>query len=690
MLQSAEQSHRLGNLQRLLQPRHIAFIGGHKAALAMEQCLAAGFTGDVWPVNPGRAQMAGRPCHRAVAELPAPPDAAFIAVPREATVAVVEDLAAMGAGGCVCYAAGFAELGAEGAALQDRLVTAAGQMALIGPNCYGLLNYLDGVALWPDLHGGGRVERGVAIVSQSGNIALNLTMNQRSVPLAYVISVGNQAVTGLGDCIDALIADPRVTAIGLYIEGWRDLAGFSRAAAAALSKGVPLVALTVGSSPVGRRLALSHTASLAGGAVLAQALFQRLGIIQVKTLPSFMETLKFLALNGPLDGNRLMLMTCSGGEAALVADLAEPRGLELAELSEVQATALRTLLPDFATVSNPLDYNTGIWGDPVALEACFATMMAGESDATLLVLDTPKADLAGREDWDQPIAAMIGARARHGRPAAVACSLPELLPESARARLVAHGVVPLHGLDEAVTALAGAAWYGRRRQELAGRVLALPGPAALPGETRVLDEWDSKLALEAAGVAVPAGRRTTPRDAPEVAAELGFPVVLKALGVAHKTEAGAVALGLEDRAAVAAAAERLAALSERLLVESMVSGAVAELLVGVGHDPQFGLALVIGAGGELVELIDDTATLLLPTDRAAVAEALESLKVCRLLDGYRGRPKGDKAAVIQAMLAIAAFAQDRRNELLELDVNPLLVLPEGVVAADALLCLADP
>jgi acyl-CoA synthetase (NDP forming) len=519
VLQRAEQTHRLGNLQRLLQPRHIAFIGGHKAALAMEQCLAAGFAGQVWPVNPGRAQIAGRPCTRTVAELPAPPDAAFIAVHREATVAVVEDLAAIGAGGCVCYAAGFAELGAEGRALQDQLVAAAGQMALIGPNCYGLLNYLDGVALWPDLHGGGRVERGVAIVSQSGNIALNLTMNQRSVPLAYVVSVGNKAVTGLGDCIEALIADPRVAAIGLYIEGLKDVVGFSRAAAAALEKGVPLVALTVGSSHVGRRLALSHTASLAGEAALAQPLFRRLGVVQVNALPAFMETLKFLALSGPLDGNRLMLMTCSGGEAALVADLAEPRSLHLAELSEPQARALRALLPDFATVSNPLDYNTAIWGDPVALEACFATMMAGESDATLLVLDYPKADLAGLEDWDQPITAMIGARARHGRPAAVACSLPELLPERARARLLAHGVVPLHGLDEAVTALAGAAWYGRRRLELDGRALALPGPAALPGETRVLDEWDSKLALKAAGSAFRSRSRrsaspTRPRPAP--------------------------------------------------------------------------------------------------------------------------------------------------------------------------------
>jgi acyl-CoA synthetase (NDP forming) len=373
----------------------------------------------------------------------------------------------------------------------------------------------------------------------------------------------------------------------------------------------------------------------------------------------------------------------------LVADLAEPRGLELAELSEGQATALRRQLPDFATVSNPLDYNTGIWGNPVALEACFATMMAGESDATLLVLDTPKADLAGYEDWDQPITAMIGARARHGRPAAVACSLPELLHEPARAHMAAHGVVPLHGLDEAVTALAGAAWYGRRCLELKGRVLALLGPVALPGEARVLDEWDSKRALEAAGVAVPVGRRTTAREAPEMAAELGFPVALKALGVAHKTEAEAVALDLKDRAAVAAAAERLAAQSEHLLVESMVSGVVAELLLGVEHDPQFGLALVIGAGGELVELIDDTATLLLPTDRAAVAEAVEGLKVCRLLGGYRGRPKGDMVAVIDAVLAIAAFAQEHRHELLELDVNPLLVLPEGVVAADALLCLAE-
>ena len=683
-----EAPRRLANLRRLLRPRHVAFVGGREAARALGRCLEAGFAGEVWPVHPRHDAVEGRRCYRSIAELPAPPDAAFVAVRREATLEVVRELAAAGAGGCVCYAAGFAESGAAGAALQDALAAAAGDLALIGPNCYGFINYLDGLCLWHDIHGGRSVARGVAIVSQSGNIALNLTMSDRSVPLALVISVGNQAVTGLGDCVAALIEDPRIAAIGLYVEGVSDVAGLSRAAAAALDKRVPLVALAAGSSESGRRIALSHTASLAGAPELARALFRRLGIVQVANLTQFLETLKLLAVLGPLDGGRLALLTCSGGEAALVADLAGPRGLRFAELSAEQHAALAAQLPAFATVGNPLDYNTSIWGDRAALEACFATMMDGAADITLLVLDRPRDGLDGAEDWDPPVEAMIAARRRTGRPAAVASSLPELLPEATRERLIANGLAPLQGLDEAVTALAAAAWYGGRTRGRCG--LELPAPARLPAESELLDEWASKRLLRRYRLAVPDGRLVAPADAPAAAAEIGFPVALKALGLAHKTEAGAVALDLADSDAVAAAADRLSVLSERIIVESMVAGTLAELLVGVTHHPCFGLALVIGAGGALVELIDDTATLLLPCDRAAIAEALAGLKVARLLAGHRGGPPADLDAAIDAVLAIAACAEDHRDSLVELDVNPLLVLPQGrgAVAADALIRLA--
>ncbi|MCH6587282.1 MAG: acetate--CoA ligase family protein, partial [Proteobacteria bacterium] len=189
------------DLTRLLAPRHIAVIGGREAAIVVRQCRAGGFSGPIWPVNPARAEIEGVACYDSVAALPEAPDLCFIAVPRGATVEVVRELANRGAGGAVCYAAGFAEVGREGAELQRALVAAAGAMPLVGPNCFGLLNYLDGAALWPDQHGGEAVSRGVAIVTQSGNIGINLTMQARSLPIAYVISIGNQAALGFADYI---------------------------------------------------------------------------------------------------------------------------------------------------------------------------------------------------------------------------------------------------------------------------------------------------------------------------------------------------------------------------------------------------------------------------------------------------------------------------------------------------------
>ena len=680
------------NLRRLLAPRHAAFIGGREAARALRQCLAIGFKGEIWPVHPKRQTMEGRPCFRSVADLPEPPDAAFVAVPGAATVDVVRQLAESGAGGAVCYAAGFAERGGAGIQLQESLVAAAGDMALVGPNCYGLLNYLDGAALWAEGHGGRPVERGVALITQSGNIGINLTMEQRSVPIAYVISAGNQACLGIADYVAALLEDSRVTAIGLYIEGLADVAAFARAAAAALEKAVPLVALKSGNSEVGARLALSHTASLAGSEALYDALFERLGVIRVGSLSALMETLKFLALVGPLPGRRLGTLSCSGGEASLVADLAARLGLELPELLERQRSELAAQLPDFVTLSNPFDYNTSVWGDRPAQERCFGTFLDGQIDAGLLILDMPRPGTTGIEGWHVALNAFLEARDKAGIAGAVITTLPESLPEAVRAQIIERGAAPLQGFEDGLGAVAAAAWYGQRRaaidRAVAARLLT-SDPAQGGPEPQLLDEQACKERLAAFGLGVPKGRVTSAGEAPAVARRLGFPVVVKALaaGLAHKTEAGAVMLDLHSEAEVEAAVARMSALSERFLIERMVGGAVAELIVGVRRDPQFGLALVIGSGGVLVELVADSRTLLLPCDRTALAEALDSLKAARLLEGFRGRQKGDREAVLDAMEAIAAFAESEQERLVELDVNPLLVLPKGAVAVDAMIRL---
>ena len=688
------------DLSRLLAPRHIAAIGGREAAVVVRQCRAGGFTGAIWPVNPDRTEIEGLPCYDSVAALPEPPDLTFIAVPRGATVDMVRELAARGAGGAVCYAAGFAEVGPEGAELQRELVAAAGAMPLVGPNCFGLLNYLDGAVLWPEQHGGGAVSRGVAIVTQSGNIGINLTMQGRSLPIAYMISIGNQAALGFADYIAALAEDERVSAIGLYIEGLTDVAAFSRAAARALERGVPMVAIKSGSSETGARTAMSHTSALTGTEALNDALFRRLGIVRVGSLHAFLETLKFLDLAGPIAGRRLGLMSCSGGEAALFADLATPRGFSFPPLDKARADSLRAQLPDFTTIANPLDYNTAIWGDRTAMERCFATMLASGFDFSVLVFDYPRTTVPGIEAWDNALDAFVAAVAATGARAAVMSTLAELLPAEVRERLAACGIVPLQGLDEAVVAIAAAAFYGEARGRIlvrgSARAAILPPAVPEPLASAAIGEWDGKRLLAAHGLAVPEGRLVAPQDAALAAAELGYPVAVKGVapGLAHKSDLDAVQLGLRTAEAVARAADEVRTLlpdppgvAPRVLVERMVEGAVAELLVGVAADAQFGLALVLGSGGTLVELAQDSRTLLLPATRAEVAEALDSLKVARPIAGYRGRPEGDREAVIEAVLAIAAFAEARRGRLAELDVNPLMVLPRGrgAVVADVMI-----
>lgn len=694
------------NLKRLLSPRHVAFVGGRSMVHAIEQCLAGGFSGAVWPVNPKHDELAGKRCYPSIDALPEAPDATFIAVPREATIEVVRALAARDGGGAVCYAAGFAEIGGDGVARQQELVEAAGDLAVVGPNCYGLLNYVDGVQMFASGAGGGRVARGAAFVSQSGNIALNATMNQRSVPFSYVISAGNQAVLRISDYVEVLADDPSVTAIGLYIEGLSDVPAFSRAAAKALERGIPIVALKAGQSELGAKLALSHTSSLAGDDKLYAALFERLGIARVASLPALLETLKLFSVAGLPPGDRLAMFTCSGGESLMSADRAAALGLTLPEFAPEQVASLRAQLPAFATVSNPLDYNTSVWGDRAACATCFGTVLAGDFDFGFLVIDYPTGDPAGQVDYHAVIDGLIDASERTGKRVGLCSTLPELLPESVRHRVIPKGVAPIQGLDEALNAFAAAAAQTRRRRELmaAGGVQAavLPPRTAAAAHSRLLDEFDSKRRLVEYGLRVPEGRLASAAEAADIAGALGFPVVAKLAqpALAHKTEAGAVALNLRDAAAVsnaiAAMTESVARykpglVAEQFLIERQVGSPVAELIVGVRRDELFGLVLVVGAGGILVEMVEDAATLLLPTSRAIVERAIRGLRVAKLLDGYRGKPAGDVAAAVDAVMAVAAFAEAHRGRLVELDVNPLLVLPEGqgALAVDALVVMGE-
>jgi len=681
-------------LRRLFSPRHIAVFGGASAQEVVRQCKALGFEGQIWPVHPTRTEMDGLPCFASVDALPEAPDASFVAVPRQATVDIVRQLAVRGGGGAICYASGFAEVGGEGVALQSELVQAAGSMALIGPNCYGMLNYLDGVALWPDQHGGQRQSEGVALITQSGNIGLNLTMQTRGLPLAYLITVGNKAGNSMESLVESLLSDPRVTVIGMHIEGLDDVAAFSRVALKALRQGVPLVALKAGSSALGAQTAMSHTSSLAGPDALYDALFARCGIARVRDPAGLIETCKFLHVHGPLAGKRIISASCSGGEASLVADLAQPRGLDMPTIPPVADARLRAVLGDKVNVANPLDYHTYIWGDLAAQTACFSGLMDCGFDATLLVLDYPRLDRCRADSWGTTVEAFAAAARYGGHGATVVASLPEDLPEDHAKALMAQGIAPMHGIPDCLDAIAHAARMGAARTRLAHlQPLADVAPlATLAAPAHTLDEAAGKLALAAFGLPVPRGKVVSGAEAADFADSLGYPVVVKAVSaqLAHKTEAGGVQLNVPNAQGVRAAVAQMAALSDRFLVEQMAGQVVAEIIVGVQRDAQFGLSLTVGAGGILVELLQDAQTLLFPVARDEVLQALQSLKSWPLLAGFRGKAAGDVDALVDAVLAIAAYAQAHAHTLLELDVNPVLVLPagQGVLAVDALIRLS--
>ena len=691
------------NLKRMLAPQHVAFVGGRSMARALKRCAEGGYQGQMWLVNPQHDNLEGVPCVRNIADLPCGPDAVFIATNRELTLTCVAELAAIGAGGAICYASGFAETGAEGQALQQRLLKAAGDMALLGPNCYGLLDYLHSCALWPVAHGGKAVEKGVAVLTQSGNFAYNLSMSDRSLPVAYMASVGNQAQLGVAELMDVLLDEPRVTAIGLHLEGLKNVPGFARAAHKALEKGIPIIALKTGVSQIGAELALSHTSSLSGSDALYDALFDRLGVIRVSGPVSFVETLKAAACGNLPAGNSLIALACSGGDAGLIADYAERNDLGLPELDQGQVGELAQVLPTYANLVNPLDFTTAIWGDGEALNRMLDSALRTEADAAMLVLDYPSELTGERKECDLLLELYCAALQRHGKTGFVTSAFPELLPAHARERLHAQGVAALQGIEDGLAAWGRIAGYQRNRQALLalGESALVPlCPRALEGEGRLLNEWNSKQVLKAFGLPTPNGVLSTPDKALKDAETLGYPLVLKAVSaqLPHKTEAGAVALNLKDGAALSAALETMRAsiaayapgvAFDQLLLEPMAKAPLAELIVGVKRENDFGLALVIGAGGILVELLKDSRSLLLPTTDGAIRNALLSLRSAPLLQGFRGREPTDLDALVSAIRAVADYACENAAHLLELDVNPLLVGAQGTTAVDALIRLGQ-
>ncbi|MGZ4288722.1 MAG: acetate--CoA ligase family protein [Solirubrobacteraceae bacterium] len=683
------------SLERLLRPRSVAVVGatdrdGSYGAQALISLQAISYPGEVWGVNPGRSEVLGRPCVPSLADLPEAVDAVVVAIPAAGVPDVIEQAGALGCGGAVVFSAGFAEV-ADGTALQAQLTAAAERHALpvCGPNCNGIVAAHSCTALWGDALEP-REPGAVALISQSGNVAVNALATRRGLRFHTVIASGNQAVLGAADYLELLAGEDGLRSIALYLE---DDGGprLCRGLAACAHAGVRVVVLKVGSSPAGARAAAAHSAALAGDQRVFRSLIDEAGAIWARDVHELLELAKALSVPGATrarDG--LAIVTCSGGDSAQGADEAARRGLALPPLAPRTRERLREQLPHAATVANPLDYTAMIWGDSDAVGGLVRTIGEDSDVGQVLVFYDQPAGLIGavEESWRAVRDGIIAGARDSPAPTMVASTLPELLDDAAAWRFAQCGVPAVAGLRTGIRCAAAMRTPlgdpGRLREIAAFAQAAATRGAG--GSGRWLGEHETKQLLRGAGVNVVDGRAVADGDDAALALEeLGGDIALKlsAASVQHKSELGGVVLGLNDVSAVRAAYVRLAELAAQhdgvVLAERMAPPGV-ELLIAARTDAVVP-ALILGLGGIWTELLDDVAIVPLPASARRIERALKSLRGAPVLLGARGRGAVDLAAACELAHRVGELLLERSLALIE--VNPVFVSADGAIVADA-------
>jgi len=648
----------MSGLDRLFRPKSVVAVGGTEAVRVVEQLDLLGYEGEIWPIHPTRETIGGRNCLRSVPELPGVPDVAFVGVPRESAVTVISDLAAVGCGGAVVYASGFGEAGEL--KLQSSLTTASGEMPILGPNTYGYINALDGTAIWPDIHGLRRVDRGVAIVTQSGNIGINVTLARRALDIAMVVTAGNQADIDIPTLMQSILSDPRITAIGLQLESIEESIAFGEACLLAAKKGIPIVVLKMGTSAQGSLVTATHTGALAGDDDVYDALFTFYGIASVDSIPSFLEALKIAGAIKPAP--RILSLSASGGEAAHVADLAAKHRVDMPDLTPSHAETVRDTAHELVAVSNPMDYHTISWGDGVALSATFQALASGPFDVAMLVLDFPEAPVP--PEWWTTAEAF--ATATDTIPGLVVSTLPENTSPAIQKRLRELGLVPMLGLVETIEAIG--ALGSRRLPDV------LHQSPRFVGETTTLDESTSKRTLAESGLDIPAGVVTA--DPKHSVAS--YPVTIKVLGLDHKSKVGGVVVGIPDMISLERALASMPD-SDSYLVEETVPDVLAELLVNV-RTTAVGWMLTVGNGGSHVEEFDDRFHVLMPATHGDLERGIDSLRIGSALRESKAK-LGLLFDVVDRLWALVT----KEAVIVEAEINPLALRFDRATALDAML-----
>ena len=696
------------NLDALFEPRSIALIGasnraGSVGAVLARNLLETGFKGPVLPVNPHERFIRSTLAYASVADLPMAPDLAVIATPPPSVPGLIAELGQRGCRAAVVITAGFGEAGGAGADLKATMLQAARPhlLRIVGPNCLGVISPSRGVnASFAQLT---PPAGGVALVAQSGAVttaALDWA-SARGYGFSRVVTLGDMADVDFGDALDFLALDVDTHAIVLYAEAITQARKFMSAARVA-ARGKPVVVIKAGRSAAGAQAALSHTGALAGADAVYDAAFRRAGLLRVLELRELFDAVTTLTSGLTVKGDRLAVISNGGGAGVMAVDALDSRGGRLAALSPETLAALGKALPAAWSKANPVD----VLGDagPDRYRAALELVLADRGADAVLVLNCPTAVT----DSTAAAGAVVEASQAHNpRPPILTSWLGETAPAQAR-RLFARARIPTHETpDEAVRAFMHLAEHACNRSLLmqvpATENGASPDRAAAQAvlETAraegraMLTDSEAKVVLAAYGVPVAATRTaSTPRQAGQVAGEIGGPVALKILSpdISHKSDVGGVVLGLSDPAAVEAAAEamlvrvRAAAPKARLdgfMLQAMVDRPWAhELIVGVAQDPTFGPIILFGAGGTAVEVIADRSIGLTPLNAHLALDMVARTRISRLLAGYRDRPAADLAAIADTLVKLSRMAVELEG-LAELDINPLLADEAGVIAIDA-------
>jgi acetate---CoA ligase (ADP-forming) len=701
-------------LRPLLRPRSVAIVGvspeaGSLGGNVLTNLARIGFEGDIHLVSRSNREIGGRACVGSIDELPDGIDVAVLAVPRQASIDAVKACVRRKIGAALVFASGFAEMDEAGRADQDEMARIAteAKLALCGPNCIGLVNLTDRVALtFEPLSLPAQVQgRGIGVVTQSGAMCstLRLALLAKGLKLSIVVSTGNEAQLTTEHFLKFLIDDDSTEVIVLFMEQVRDPALFLALAARARERRKPIVLMHPGRSARAQQSARTHTGAMVGNHAVMTALVAHQAVVLVETLEELLDTAEILARFTAPPVKGAAVMTNSGAFKGYALDFAETLGLDLPALSASNAEAIKKILPPFAAIENPIDTTAQTVRDPSILGSTAAQLLADPAMGSLVI-----SIVAGAPRFAMDKAnAILSGIASLEKPIAVAAMGDETeLPPEFSASLRDKGLAFFRSPDRALRAMARATWYGnavtsRRPQVQASALPAfpLPYPPPLAGEGGVgagaLTEYQGKALLAMLGIAVPEGALAhDPDDASEIAERVGYPVVLKAqaAALAHKSEAGGVALNIADDVALMRAWHSVAAdvrkahpdlVLDGMLVEAMAPAGL-ELVVGARREKGWGPILTVGLGGIWIEALHDIRILPAAIDRDGVTDELQKLKGAALLRGGRGTPAADLEAIADCVLRLGALIRGDAR-VTEIEINPLRVYPKGALALDVLM-----